>query len=174
MVGATEGRKISVAILATLTLLVLVRVTYVAIYEPRNLTRPAYILRGLIMAHPPGGAPLPKEPLPNWAAALRSANVTAGQRLSRQCVGCHDFSTAMKSGFGPALHGVIGRPRGSLPGFAYSAAMRAGRAPWTLDSLFEFLRDPQLYVSGTKMSFAGLPNAQQRIDLLAYLRSTTG
>jgi cytochrome c len=168
---SSGGGKIGTAILATLGFLVLVRVTYVAAYEPRNLTRPVYILKGLVMENPPGGAPLPSEPLPDWVAALPAADLAAGQRLSRQCIGCHDLSPSMKTVLGPGLHGVVGRPRASVPGFAYSTAMRAGQAPWTPDALFQFLRNPQLYVSGTKMSFAGLPDRQQRIDLIAYLRA---
>ena len=159
------------AILGTLAVLIAIRFVYVAIFEPRNLTRPLYILEGLVVATPPGGAPLPREPTPDWAAVLPRADLDTGSMLSRQCIGCHDLSAAMKTIYGPALHGVIGRPRGSLPGFDYSPAMRAERSPWTLDELFEFLRNPQLYVPGTKMSFAGLPDAQQRIDLIAYLRS---
>jgi cytochrome c len=80
----------------------------------------------------------------------------------------------MRNGIGPALHGVIGRPRASVPGFAYSSAMRAEQAPWTLDALFQYLRDPQLDMPGTSMSFAGLADAQQRIDLIAYLRASGG
>jgi cytochrome c len=78
----------------------------------------------------------------------------------------------MREVFGPPLHGLMGRPRASFLGFVYSEAMRAERAPWTADALFEFLRDPQLSVPGTRMGFGGLPDAQQRIDLIAYLRSS--
>ncbi len=169
----SELRKYGGTVLATLAVLILIRFAYVAIFEPRNLTRPVYILEGLVVATPPGGAPLPPEPLPDWSAVLPRANLEDGSMLSRQCIGCHDLSAAMKTVFGPALHGVIGRARASVPGYDYSTAMRANRTPWTLDALFEYLRNPQLYVPGTKMSFAGLPDAQQRIELLAYLRSSS-
>jgi cytochrome c len=66
---------------------------------------------------------------------------------------------------------VLGRRRANQPGFDYSSAMSAGSGNWTFNGLFEFLRDPQLFVSGTRMSFAGIKDAQQRIDLIAYLRS---
>ncbi len=170
----SDGREFGGAIFTTLALLILVRMAYIGVYEPRNITRPAYILEGLVIAHPPGGAPLPPESLPNWAVVLPVADIAAGKRLSQQCIGCHDLSAAMRNVFGPPLHGVIGRPRGSLPGFDYSEAMRAEHQPWTLDALFSFLRDPQLYVPGTKMGFAGLPDARQRIDVIAYLRESGG
>ncbi len=155
-----------------LALILLIRVTYVAVEEPRNLTRPAYILKGIVIDHPAGGAPLPPEPLPHWASALPAANLKAGQRLSQQCVGCHDLSTARKNQIGPALFGILGRPRASVSNFAYSGALRRNHDPWTLDELFEFLRNPQLYAPGTSMGFAGFQAAQQRIDLIAYLRVT--
>ncbi len=173
-VDFSSDRKIGGAVLGVLVFLLLVRVAYIGIYEPRNLTRPGYILEGLVSANPSGGAPLPVERLPNWATILPTADIQAGQRLSQQCIGCHDLSTARANGIGPALYGVIGRRSASLSGFAYSPAMRAAHRTWTLDALFTFLRNPQLDVPGTKMSFAGLPDAQQRIDLIAYLRSNGG
>jgi cytochrome c len=170
-VHPSDGRSFGGAILATLGLLLVVRLAYIGIYEPRNLTRPAYILKGLVMLHPSGGAPLPAEPLPRWDRVLPEADLQAGRRLSRQCIGCHDLSPAMQNGVGPALRGVVGRPRASVAGFAYSAPMRAEHSPWTPDALFEFLRDPQLAVPGTRMGTVGFPDAQQRIDLIAYLRA---
>jgi hypothetical protein len=64
-VEPSRGRKFGGAILGTLAFLVLVRIVYIGLYEPRNLTRPGYILMGLVTAYPTGGVPLPREPLPN-------------------------------------------------------------------------------------------------------------
>jgi cytochrome c len=71
---------------------------------------------------------------------------------------------------GPNLWGVVGRPRASHPGYDYSAAMKAKGGSWTFDELFKFLKSPGAYITGTKMSFAGLPSAQDRINIIAYLR----
>ena len=49
--------------------------------------------------------------------------------------------------------------------------MKAKGGTWTYDELFKFLKSPQGYIEGTKMSFAGLRSAEDRINLIAYLRS---
>jgi len=165
-----NGKNLGVAMLAVLLIMLLIRVAYIAVYEPRNLVRPGYILKGLVMAHPPGAAPLPAETLPNWPVLLADADIGAGRSLSQQCLACHDLSPAATNQIGPPLFGVVNRARASRPGFVYSAAMRGRHDPWTPDTLFTFLRDPQLYVPGTRMGFAGILDVRQRIDLIAYLQ----
>jgi cytochrome c len=61
-------------------------------------------------------------------------------------------------------------PKASHPGFDYSAAMKAKGGNWTYAELFAFLRQPAAFVPGTKMSFAGLPRAQERLNVIAFLR----
>jgi cytochrome c len=71
---------------------------------------------------------------------------------------------------GPNLFGVVGRPKASHPGFDYSAAMKAKGGDWSYPDLFNFLRQPAVFVPGTKMSFAGLPKPQDRLNVMAFLR----
>jgi len=69
---------------------------------------------------------------------------------------------------------VVGRPPGSHPGYSYDTAMQDfGKAhpAWTYDLLYQFLKSPQNFMPGTKMTFVGLPNPQDRINVIAYLRS---
>jgi len=166
-----DAKRFACAIGGVILLLLLIRIASVAFYEPRNLGRPEYIVLGLIMAHPPGGAPAPPEPMPDWSTAFARADLAAGQKVSRQCIGCHDLSPANANMIGPGLHDVVGRARASHTGFAYSSAMVSKPGRWTPDELFVFLRDPQLFIPWTKMSFAGIPSAQDRINLIAYLRA---
>ncbi len=42
---------------------------------------------------------------------------------------------------------------------------------WTYDLLYQFLKNPGGFMPGTKMTFVGLPAPQDRIDVIAYLRS---
>jgi cytochrome c len=100
---------------------------------------------------------------------LPTADAAAGQRLSQQCAGCHDLTAAATNQIGPPLFGIINRARASQPGFVYSSAMQSRHDPWTPDALYTFLRDPQLAVPQTRMSLGGLPDAQDRINLIAYL-----
>jgi cytochrome c len=69
------------------------------------------------------------------------------------------------------LWGIVGRARATHPGFDYSSAMMSSHEPWTYELLFRYLKSPATMVPGTKMSFAGLRSATDRINLLAYLRT---
>jgi cytochrome c len=117
-----------------------------------------------------GAAPA-AEPLPDFAAVLPAADLNHGKEVAARCQQCHDLSKDGPNKIGPNLWDVIGRPRASHPGFSYSGAMSASHDPWSYDKLFAYLKAPQTEVPGTKMSFAGLRSSQDRIDLLAYLRT---
>ena len=106
--------------------------------------------------------------MPDWGTVLPNADVAAGKTISAKCEQCHDLSKGGPNKIGPNLYGVVDRPRASHPGFDYSGAMKAKNDPWTYDELFKYLKSPQRYVPGTKMTFAGLPRAQDRINLIAY------
>ena len=99
-------------------------------------------------------------------------DVAAGERLFRsQCSGCHSVEQGDIRA-GPTLHGVIGRPAGTLQGFDYSAAMAAADLQWTPEALDTFLTDPAGTVPGTYMVFWGL-EAPQRRQVIAYLLEAT-
>jgi cytochrome c len=121
-----------------------------------------------------GGAPAAPEVIPDWGTVLPTADIAAGQAKTAACQSCHDFDPAGTNKIGPGLFGVVGRKPGSHPGFAYSAAMTAFGAKnpvWTYDLLFQFTKGPQAFVPGTKMTFVGLSNPQDRINVIAYLHS---
>jgi cytochrome c len=105
---------------------------------------------------------------------LPTADVAAGQATFAKCQACHNNASGGPNMIGPNLYGVVGRPTASHAGFAYSDGMKAhakDSANWTYDQLFQFLNGPQGWVPGTKMSFAGIHDAKDRINLIAYLRS---
>ncbi|MDB5412365.1 MAG: cytochrome c family protein [Rubritepida sp.] len=97
----------------------------------------------------------------------------AGQRVFNQCRACHTINQSGRSGVGPNLYGIWGRPAGSIEGFRYSAPMRekatAGLV-WNEETLAAYITDPKAVVPGGSMSYPGLRNEQQRNDLLAYLQ----
>ena len=74
---------------------------------------------------------------------------------------------------GPSLHGVIGRKAGSVPGYAYSPAMKNANVTWTDDTLSKYLADPKAFVPGDKMVFVGIKDPSKLGDLLAYLNQAT-
>ena len=62
------------------------------------------------------------------------------------------------------------RPKATQPGFDYSAAIKAKGGDWSYADLYTFLRQPAAFAPGTKMSFAGLPRTQDRMNVIAFLR----
>jgi cytochrome c len=97
--------------------------------------------------------------------------IARGQRVSAQCHSCHSFEAGGSNQIGPNLHDVFGRPVASHAGFDYSEAMHAHGGDWDYLALNDFLRSPAQVVRGTKMAFAGLRNDQERVAMIAYLRS---
>lgn len=120
-----------------------------------------------------GGAEAEALP-PDWGTLLPVADVAAGERAFARCAACHTINQGGADGIGPNLFGVVGSAVANNTGYAYSDAMRqhAAEAPiWTYDELDAFLTAPGRHVPGTKMSFAGLRNADDRVALIAYLRT---
>merc|ERR1711957_14597 len=74
------------------------------------------------------------------------------------------------NGTGPALKGAFGRNPGTAEGFGYSGAL-TGKGKWGDKTLDKYLKSPADYAPGNSMAFAGVPNAKDRGDLVAYLKS---
>jgi cytochrome c len=103
-----------------------------------------------------------------FAGNANAADVAHGRTVFARCAACHDLNTG-KTVLGPSLKGVIGRKAGSVAGFTYSPAMKARDVDWTAGNLDLFIAAPTRFVPGTRMPFAGLPDAKDRADLIAYL-----
>jgi cytochrome c len=84
------------------------------------------------------------------------------------CAGCH-ATQAGKASFGPNLRGVVGRKAASLPGYAYSDALKASGITWNVTALDQWLSGPQAMVKGTKMPFPGLSDPARRKRVIDYL-----
>lgn len=97
--------------------------------------------------------------------------VARGERVVAQCRSCHTFEAGGANGIGPNLHDAFGRAVASHAGYEYSEAMAAHGGAWDYMALNDFLASPASDVRGTKMAFAGLRNDQDRVGMIAYLRS---
>ncbi len=93
----------------------------------------------------------------------------AGAKVFGKCKACHKVDG--KNATGPHLDGVVGRAVGSIEDFSYSDAMKGHGGDWTAEMLDAYLTKPKDYIPGNKMSFAGLPKAQDRANVIAYLES---
>lgn len=100
--------------------------------------------------------------------ALAAGDAGNGANLFKRCAVCHSVEPVKKAGMGPNLSGVVGRKAGSTD-FAYSPAMKAAAVKWAPEQLDIFLTRPAAMIKGSRMAFAGLPNEQDRADVIAYL-----
>ncbi|HHH89025.1 MAG TPA: c-type cytochrome [Aliiroseovarius sp.] len=106
-------------------------------------------------------------------AAHEHGDPERGAELFKACKACHQVGEGAKNRVGPVLNGIFGRPAGAVEGFRYSRAMNRMAADglvWTWDTLDAFVENPKQMVSRTKMSYRGMKDAQDRADLLAFLR----
>jgi cytochrome c len=117
-----------------------------------------------------GGAAEAVEEGPDFATLLASADASAGVAVFRKCSACHKMDGT--DGVGPHLNGIVDRAKASVAGFSYSEAL-VGMASeaWTPENIAAFVENPKKYAPGTKMAFAGLPKAEDRANLVAYLAS---
>ena len=89
----------------------------------------------------------------------------------RLCGGCHQVGESARSGFGPELNGIIGRPAGTSANYVYSDAMKNSGVTWDHETLKAYLKDPKGVVPGTRMIFWGLSDEEKLENLLAYLQT---
>lgn len=168
-----EWNKVAGALLGTLLFVVALKIGSEMLFEAPEPAKPGYIVPGVPQAPAPGAAPTQtaQEEIPDFGTVLPKADLAHGKEVSQRCEQCHDLSKGGPDKIGPNLWSIVGRPRASRASFSYSSAMSANHDPWTYEKLFVYLKSPASMVPGTKMSFAGLPSAQDRIDLIAYLRT---
>lgn len=167
-----ELNKIMGAVLGTCLGLLTLNIAANAIFSPTQPARPGYEIAA-VEPHGAGGeqkAP-PAQQEPPIEQLLASADVSRGQASANKCVACHTFDKGGRNLVGPNLYGVIGRDKGSVGGFNYSAALKKLKGPWTLQELSDFIKNPKGVAPGTNMTFAGISRASERADLITFLNS---
>jgi len=103
--------------------------------------------------------------------ALAAADVAKGRQTAQVCTSCHTFEQGGQDRIGPNLWGVVGRNVASRASFTYSSAFAAQTGSWTYERLDHYLTNPAKAVPGNKMGFAGLRRAEDRANVLAFLRT---
>lgn len=106
------------------------------------------------------------------AAFAQAGDAVKGKVVFARCALCHDVKAGPKK-MGPALNGLFGRTSGTIAGFTYSPAMQKAKIRWDAKTLDAFLAKPSAVVPGNRMAFAGVPQAADRANLIAYLKSAT-
>lgn len=104
------------------------------------------------------------------AALLAAADIDAGAKVSKKCAACHSFTKDGKNKVGPNLWDIVGKAIAGGEGFKYSGALAEMGGDWTYDNLDAFLTKPKDFAAGTKMSFSGIKGAEDRANLIAFMR----
>ena len=105
----------------------------------------------------------------NIMALFASTSAVEGAKVFKKCAACHSVSQGGGNKIGPALWGVLGRKAGSVSDYKYSKALVAHGKPWSFEEMNGFLLKPKDWIKGTKMSFAGLKNADERAAVILYM-----
>ncbi|MDQ3075127.1 MAG: cytochrome c family protein [Pseudomonadota bacterium] len=122
-----------------------------------------YPIEGVVLA---GDAAAVEAPI-NFAVA----DAAKGEQVFKKCAACHNVDPGGANAIGPALYGVMGKPIAAHPGFAFSDALKSAGGSWGWDNMSAWLANPKKFAPGTKMSFAGLSNPEDRANVIAFLNS---
>jgi cytochrome c len=104
-------------------------------------------------------------------AFLAKADAAKGQQVFNKCAACHNADKGGANQLGPNLWGVLGESIGQGKGFAFSDALAKKGGNWDWGNLSQWLSNPKAFAPGTKMTFAGLSNPQDRADVIAFLNA---
>jgi len=114
-----------------------------------------------------GAAAVAEKP---FAFYMSQADAAKGEDVFKKCAACHNADKGGANALGPNLYNVVDEAAATgRAGFAFSDALKAKGGKWTFDNLNAWLTSPKAYAPGTKMTFAGLSNPQDRANVIAYL-----
>jgi cytochrome c len=160
--------KVAGAVLATGLAIFGLRELSSGIFGQEKVEKPGYTVE---VAAETGGEAAAADVPPDWGTVLPKADVAAGEQVFAKCQSCHSLTA---NGTGPNLTGVVGRKPGTEAGFSYSPAMEAFAAKtpiWDYEHIYEFIKNPQAYIPGSKMTFVGLKKPEDRINIIAFLHT---
>ncbi len=106
----------------------------------------------------------------NWTHA--AGNNENGKMRFGECKSCHELADK-ENRIGPHLVGIFGRSAGSVEGFLYSEAMSSSAFSWNENTLDQYIAAPEIFLQGTRMYFGGIPDPEDRKDLIAFLKTET-
>ena len=104
--------------------------------------------------------------------ARAEGDAARGEKRFEECATCHTLERGVIN-VGPSLFGLFGRKAGEIADFRYSPALKKSGIAWNPQTLDSFIADPQKEVPGNRMPFAGMPDAGDRADLIAYMQKAT-
>ncbi|MDI9348758.1 MAG: cytochrome c family protein [Candidatus Symbiobacter sp.] len=180
MVDKLFVNKLAAAVILALMVLKLSEFIGDSFVKPREIEKNAYIVANV--APPAGGgdknaadgnAPADANAaMPPVMPLLAKASGSNGENVAKKCMACHTIAKGGPNRVGPNLWGALGRPAASVEGYSYSSALQGQKGKvWDFERMNHFLAAPQKFVPGTKMAFVGIAKAEDRADIIVYLRS---
>jgi cytochrome c len=173
--SAFEWNKIIGSVLTAMIVAMVAGILSTFMVHPERLEKQAYV--------PPGAEAGAKAPTETAAAApagpepiaplMANADPKKGEQIAKVCLQCHTFQKGEANKIGPNLFGVVAEENiASAAGYSFSPALLKDKdQKWDPEKLNVWLYKPQQFAQGTKMTFAGLPKAQDRADVIAYLET---
>jgi cytochrome c len=135
------------------------------LFQPHHLEKMGYPIEGVAEAGAGGG-----EAAVPIATLMATADPAKGAEVFKKCAACHTINQGGPNGVGPNLYATLGEGIAEgKGGFAFSDALKAKGGKWDFEAMNTWLTSPRAFASGTKMTFAGLGNAQDRANVIAYL-----
>lgn len=134
-------------------------------FAPHEPEKQGYAIQGVESGSEAGGAPV------DIGTTMAAADMSKGEAVFKKCAACHTINQGGANGIGPNLWAAMGKPHGHVPGFAYSDALKSVPGNWDWEGMDKWLANPKKYAPGTKMTFAGLGNPEERASLMLYLNS---
>ena len=105
------------------------------------------------------------------AVYLAAADVAKGEAVFKKCAACHNAEPGGAHALGPNVHAIMGAPIAGKPGYAYSEALKSKGGTWDWETMSAWLASPKTFAPGTKMTFAGLSNPEERANLMAWMNT---
>lgn len=164
-----ELNKIAAAILISLLVAMVSSLIGEGLIHPRKADKEAFpVPAEAVTTSDASTAPKTLAPI---TPLLAKANIANGEKIFKKCISCHSVEKNGPVKTGPNLWGIVGGAIGHMVEFAYSKAIQDKKgSTWTFENLNHFLYKPREFAPGTKMTFIGLNDDQERADLIAYLR----
>ncbi len=164
-----EFNKIAAAVLIALLAAMLASLLGDALVSPSKLAKDSYVI-DISSISTSSDTSEKEKPLTPIGPLLAKADPAEGAKIFKKCLSCHTIGKGEPHKVGPNLWGIVMNKMAHEEDFSYSSAMKSKDGHWDYESLNHFLHKPREFVPGTKMTFIGLPNDQERADVIAFLR----